>query len=230
MRFEGVKAVLFDLDNTLIARPLTLRKLSHYINRFFFPDRPEEHGTIAEIFCSCFQSGYENLQACFARFQTLTGWTSPAGYPEFRAMWDFYYPFCTCMEPHAASVLELKKMGYRIGILTNGTSLLQQGKVDVVGFRDWFEFVVATREIGPDKPAPDSFRLVAERMGLKPREIVYVGDHPENDVEAPRSAGMHTVWFSAYADWDDRFAPAEAEIASLTELPGLFPARNLNIM
>lgn len=226
MMFENVKAVLFDLDNTLVVRRMTLQKLAHYVNRFYFQDSPDEHERIAEIFGECFESGYADLRACFAAFQARTGWRHPADYRDFKSMWDFYYPFCTCREPNAACVLELKRRGYRIGVLTNGTAVLQQGKVDVVGFRDWFEFVIATREIGPDKPDPYPFRYVADMMGLRPQEIVYVGDYPPNDVEAPRRVGMHTIWFSAYADWDDRFARAEAEISSLTQLAALFPSRS----
>ena len=75
-------------------------------------------------------------------------------------------------------------------------------------------------------PTSYPFRYVADMMGLRPQEIVYVGDYPPNDVEAPRRVGMHTVWFSAYADWDDRFERAEAEISSLTQLAALFPARS----
>ena len=224
MKFEGVKAVLFDLDNTLVVRRMTLSKMSRYINRFYFRDRSDrEKERIAGLFWDCFESGYTDLRDCFENFKRCTNWDHPAGYREFRAMWDFYYPFCTCMEPDAAVVRELPAMGYRIGILTNGTAVLQQGKVDVVGFRDWFEFVTATGEIGPDKPDPACVILTARRMGLSPEEIVYVGDHPENDVEAPRRVGMHTVWFSAYSKWDPRFAPAEVEIDSLRRLPALFP-------
>lgn len=225
MKFESVKAVLFDLDNTLVVRRMTLQKLAHYVNRFYFRDRPDEHDRIAAIFGECFESGYADLRECFAAFQARTGWRHPADYREFQSMWDFYYPFCTCREPNAACVLDLKRMGYRIGILTNGTAVLQQGKVDVVGFRDWFEFVIATREVGPDKPDPSPFRYVANMMGLRPEEIVYVGDYPPNDIEAPRRIGMHTIWFSAYAEWDDRFKRAEAEISSLTQLTSLFPPR-----
>ena len=223
MRFEHCKAILFDLDNTLIVRRMTLQKLAHYVNRFYFSDRPAEHETIARIFGECFQSGYTDLQDCFTEFQLRTGWRHGADYAEFLSMWNFYYPYCTCREPNAESVRELSRMGYRLGILTNGPAVLQQGKVDVAGIRDWFEFVLATGEIGPDKPDPYPFRYVIDKMGLAPQEIVYVGDYPPNDIEAPRRVGMHTVWFSAYAEWDDRFDRAEAEIASLRELPALFP-------
>ena len=221
--FEGIKAVLFDLDNTLIVRRLTLRKLAQYVNRFYFADRPDEHEWIADVFWDCFSSGYDELEDCFAAFQRRVGWTHKADCKEFLDFWFFYYPFCTTMEPNAEAVRELTRKGYRIGILTNGPAVLQQGKVDVVGFRDWFEFILATGEVGPEKPDPYPFRYVMDKMGLRPEEIVYVGDYPPNDIEAPRKLGMHTVWFSAYADWDDRYERAEAEISSLLELPALFP-------
>ncbi len=162
MMFEGIQAVLFDLDNTLVVRRMTLQKLSYYVNRFYFHDRPEEHEKIAAIFGECFASGYTDLRDCFAEFQARTGWRHKADYQEFQSMWDFYYPYCTCREPNVECVLDVKRKGYRIGILTNGTAVLQQGKVDVVGFRDWFEFVIATREIGPDKPDLYPFRYVAD--------------------------------------------------------------------
>ena len=228
--FEHCKAVVFDLDNTLIVRRMTLRKLSYYVNRFYFKERPAEHEKIAAAFCECFQSGYTDLRECFSAFQERSRWRHSADYQEFQSMWDFYYPFCTCREPEASCVCELSRMGYRIGILTNGTAVLQQGKVDVAGFRDWFEFVIATREIGPDKPDPYPFFFFFDMMKLAPQEIVYVGDYPPNDIDAPRRVGMQTVWFSKYADWDDRFARADAEISSLSELKELFPALQNRVM
>lgn len=222
--FENVKAVLFDLDNTLIVRRLALQKLAHYVNRFYFRNRADEHDEIAGIFCECFKSGYDDLRVCFENFTIKTSFPQAVDYKEFKTMWDFYYPFCTCADPNVKAVLELKNKGYRIGILTNGTAVLQQGKVDVVGFRDWFEFVIATREIGPDKPDLFSFRYVMDMMKLTSDDIVYVGDHSRNDIDAPRRVGMRTVWYGAYMDWDPAYERADAEIFSLTELPGLFPA------
>lgn len=220
--FEGVRAVVFDLDNTLVVRRMTLRRMTQYINRFYFSERPAEHEKIASLFCECFRSGYTDLRECYEEFRRRSAWDHKADFRKFRAMWDFYYPFCTCREPDAEIVLTLRDRGYRIGILTNGTSVLQQGKVDVVGFRDWFEFVIATEEIGVDKPDPFPFRFIARKMGLREDEIVYVGDHPENDIEAARLAGLHTIWFSAYAGWDERFRRAELEITALPQLLELF--------
>ena len=57
-----------------------------------------------------------------------------------------------------------------------------------------------------------------------------MGDYPPNDIDAPRRVGMQTVWFSKYADWDDRFARADAEISSLSELKELFPALQNRVM
>ena len=54
---------------------------------------------------------------------------------------------------------------------------------------------VITREQAPPKPAPDALIQVAARWQHAPRECVYVGDF-KYDLEAARNANMHAAWFS----------------------------------
>ncbi len=58
---------------------------------------------------------------------------------------------------------------------------------------------VITREQAPPKPAPDALLQVAARWQHAPKDCIYVGDF-KYDLEAARNANMHAAWFSNGAD------------------------------
>ena len=73
--------------------------------------------------------------------------------------------------------------------LSNGNANLEQ-----VGIAHHFAASYSARELGVAKPDTEIFIAVSERESLAPEEILHVGDHPENDVIAARTAGMAAVW------------------------------------
>ena len=220
--FARVKAVMFDLDNTLVVRRSTLERLAQYVTRFYFPEELQRHAQIQAQFCECFISGYDRRRECFEQFCAQTGLSGKVDYDDFLEMWSFYYPYCTVREPSAKAVLELKRRGYDISILTNGPSVMQNAKIDVVGIRDWFPTIVVSGEIGVEKPDPRAFWIACEKTGFSPEETVYVGDYDRNDIAGARSAGMPTIWFGAYMQWNDAIPRADAEIDSLWQLLDIF--------
>ena len=222
-RFDGVRAVMFDLDNTLIVRRLSLEKAAKYVMRFFFPDREAEYPKLASLFCECFISGYDRYPDCFERFKAETGMDESIDFFRFARAWSFYYPFCTTRDPDVECVLELKKRGYDISILTNGPSVQQNAKIDVAGFRDWFSAVVVSDEIGVAKPDPEAFHIALRKIGFSAAQTVYVGDYGKNDIAGARAAGMRTIWYGAYMTWDESIERADAEITALPQLLDLLP-------
>ena len=227
--FEQVKSVMFDLDNTLIVRRLSLEKLAHYITRFFFRGQEERHVQIRDQFCTCFISGYDRRAECFEQFKQISGMEPSVDYKRFLEMWSFYYPFSTICDPDVQVVRELRRRGYCGSILTNGQSVLQNAKIDVAGFRDWFSPVVISEEIGFEKPDVRAFQIACGMTGFRPEQTAYVGDYGANDIVGARNAGMPSIWYSAYMSWDDAIPRADAEIGSLQELLELFPSANRSI-
>ena len=55
---------------------------------------------------------------------------------------------------------------------------------------------------------------------------MYVGDHPINDVDGSRKAGMTSVWFRSVGVWLDGVEPASYSIDTLGEIPNLVDALN----
>jgi len=93
----------------------------------------------------------------------------------------------------AGSVLETLTASYRLGLLTDGPERTQRDKLRRLDWSDAFDAVVVTGGIDAPKPAPGSFVALADALGVPPESVVYVGDHPDRDVEGAATAGMVPV-------------------------------------
>lgn len=118
----------------------------------------------------------------------------------------------------------LREMGLWIGIAGNQTATA--GRV-FRGLRLPVDLIATSSEWGVAKPDPAFFRLVIDAAPGRPEEIVYVGDHRDNDLIPAKSAGLRAAhirrgpWGHLWAD-DPRVAElADWRITSLAELPAL---------
>lgn len=81
-----------------------------------------------------------------------------------------------------------------MGVITNGRGKLQRGIIHALGIESYLDVVLVSEEEGVRKPDPLIFRRALERVGVEPEEAVFVGDHPEVDVEGAHAAGLRTIW------------------------------------
>ena len=101
--------------------------------------------------------------------------------------------------------------------LTNGNADLV-----VIGLAHHFELTLNAAALGCAKPDARAYAELADRLTLKPAEILFVGDEPHADVVGPRAAGMQTVWLNrGGVVWPDELPAPDACIRSLEELPHL---------
>lgn len=104
-----------------------------------------------------------------------------------------------------------------LAALTNGNADIRR-----VGLADYFRDAVSATDAGAAKPDPAMFRLACRRFGIRPGDLVHVGDDPLRDVHAARAIGVRAVWLNrAGAQWPAELQPPEIEIRNLLELPTL---------
>jgi putative hydrolase of the HAD superfamily len=58
-----------------------------------------------------------------------------------------------------------------------------------LGISKFFQHIFISSEIGADKPDPEIFQRALKLIGLKPSEVLHVGDDPKRDWEAASAAG-----------------------------------------
>lgn len=124
--------------------------------------------------------------------------------------------------PHVRETLaRLRREGYAVGLVSNtgrtwGRFL--RPLQDELGIGEHFRVRVFSDEVGTRKPEPGIFRAALEGLGLRPAEVVHVGDDVDADVAGARGVGMRAVWFNTGFRPDARTDAADAEIHDHAEI------------
>jgi putative hydrolase of the HAD superfamily len=116
----------------------------------------------------------------------------------------------------------LRAAGCRLGLVTNGASVLQRDKLRALGLDAELDPVVVSSEIGARKPDRAVFDHAMLTARLDPASTWFAGDNLWVDVLGAQRAGLHTIWVNREGGRRPDDAPVpEAEVASLMELPAL---------
>ena len=92
----------------------------------------------------------------------------------------------------------LKAKGIKVGIITDGRPEGQRNKIEALDLDQLIDDILITDELGGPqfrKPCDIAFRILQTKWRLPMSEIVYIGDNPAKDFQAPQQIGMKALWF-----------------------------------
>ncbi len=197
-----IKAVLFDFDETLQDRTAAFEKYMDTFFNDFCPDiSSQEKQKRKEDMRITGNGGYVDRRKWYQGLIDRWEWENAPSNAVLAEHYDTKFGDHNVIFPNAPVLLKkLKDDGYIVGVITNGPSVLQNHKMDTSGLRPYCDIVVVSGDVGVHKPDPALFVYTAKKLGLKPQECLYVGDHPVNDIQGALSAGMKAVrmnygWF-----------------------------------
>lgn len=202
------KAVIFDLDNTLLNYSLceldsmkkTLRDhnlfvdegrkwdefwqsfLKHNAKHWLdFVNKSGMHRSIQDVLHSSFRDAL-NMNPSDHDMLTHT-------------YWDY---FCnTCIyEEGAQEVLQSIKPRYKLGIISNGIGMAQRKRLAVGDLFHFFESIVVSDEVGIRKPEKKIFDIALDELQLSSHEVLFVGDSLTDDYQGARNAGIDFCYYN----------------------------------
>ncbi len=110
---------------------------------------------------------------------------------------------CKAM-PGAQELIRSLKGKYKLGIISDsdGSRSIKLRRMKHLGLYEDFRAVITGDVIKAVKPDIRLFQLSAKRLGVRPEEILMVGDHPETDLLGAKQVGMATCWIR-HGYWSD---------------------------
>jgi len=194
-----IKALTFDLDNTLIdfmkmkklacdnaARAMVKAGLKLNLNTAkkellqTYLKEGIEGNTAFEVFLKKYKSNTEKILAtALNAYQASKIRNIGISYPDVKS-----------------TLKKLKKLGYKLAIVTDAPRLKAYQRLDAMGIVDLFDVIVGFEDTGKIKPSKYPFKKALKLLKVNPEETMHVGDFPDRDIKGAKSLGIKTVFAS----------------------------------
>lgn len=223
------RAILFDMDDTLISayaqpekawhaiahefaealRPLPPAVVADAVNRVsdaFWSD-PERHRwgrlQLVDARGSIVAEAFANLaREGHASLDPALAHSLAARYGTYREENMFLFD-------GAHDVVDwFRARDVRLALVTNGTSAAQRAKIERFDLEHRFHHIQIEGEHGFGKPEERAYRHALSALGVEAHETWMVGDNLEWEVVAPQRLGIHAIWHDVL----DRGIPAGSDI------------------
>lgn len=226
-----IKAILFDKDGTLVDFNRTWRNLTERlaleaaggnhsqasallelagfdpVTDQFRADSPIAAGTSADIVGLWYPHlAAEPRREVVARFDAICVEQSVAG--------------AVALEGVVSALADLHASGFRLGIVTNDSTLGAEKTVEAFGVAQMFDAIFGYDAVARPKPAPDAAEAFCDLTGLRPAQIAVVGDN-RHDLDLARNvgAGLAIAVLSGNGTSESLTPHADAVLPSVADLP-----------
>lgn len=224
-----IKAIIFDLDNTLVDFMLLKeRAIEAAVNAMIdsgldlsFDDAKK---IIEEIYS---QEGIEYQQVFDKMLIRLYGKINykilSAGIVAYRAARE------AALKPYPKvfpTLIELIKYGLKLAVVSDAPAREAWLRLSYINFQHLFDVVITYEDTYQRKPSPAPFTLALQKLGLKANECLMIGDWAERDVVGAKAVGMKTV-FARYGDAFNTTNPgSDYDISCISELINIIKKEN----
>lgn len=232
MKFENIKILFFDLDNTLFDHSRSERaslKILHKsmpglfsgVDENEFLQRYDHHNKILwkqmadgvisadELRILRFKITCDDLGVSLQNPEVLS-----QRYLETYTRQKFVFP-------NTMETLAYLKPKFKLCLLSNGFVHIQKIKLKNIGLADMFAYEIYSGDVGVMKPHPGIFQAAMEKTGAAADEIVYIGDSYDADIVGAKSVN----WFAILFDPESKYSEpglADLKISDLIELKNIF--------
>ena len=209
------KAVLFDLDGTLIdSAPDLAASLNHTLHSLGMPtyDLDTIRSWIGGGATLLLQRG-------------LTGQMEPSGvnpelFEKAKELFFAHYRANLCNQtkayPYAKEVLEYLRPRYTLALVTNKPYTFVPPILRKLGL-ERFDLVLGGDSLKTKKPSPEPLLHACQKLGVAPYETMMIGDSI-NDYLAAKEAGMDMIWVAYGYDSSEVEAQKIPSLAILKEI------------
>jgi putative hydrolase of the HAD superfamily len=208
------KAIIFDLDDTLILSDGTVertwREACHAYSRAYPTVDPnrlfETIREVAEWYWSDSTRHREGRNQMDQTRRNLTevafqrmGLDHTRGAAELADQFSWRRSEVIELFPGVIETLNrVRQLGIKTGLLTNGESAMQRAKIERFQLDPYFDIIQIEGEKGFGKPEIRSYQSILSSLGVVAGEAWIVGDNLEWEVVVPQTIGLFAIWHNYY--------------------------------
>lgn len=221
-----IKAVIFDLDDTLISEKEYIKSGFKQVAINISEKYNLDINKVYEILLDTFEEDSKNV---FNR--SLDKLNISYEIDDIKKLVEIYRGHKPDIKLYddAKYILDwLHNKGIKLGLITDGYKITQRKKLEALNIDDYFEHIVVTDELGREfwKPHRRSYEIMKDNLNFKYDEMVYVGDNISKDFVTANKLGMNTVFINriegVYSKIKiDKEYLANLEVENLKELESL---------
>ena len=186
-----MKAVIFDLDNTLYNveqyNCSAFKVIAEYLSKKYDLSEQEIYKRLVNLWSEK-TSMYSHL---FDELLDLFNLGNEVG-----NVIKIFNNYAGALKPYPdviPTLKKLKKRGDKIGIITDGDVERQKRKLKLLGLEGFFDVIVFTKGLGNPKPSEIPFQEAINKLHINPQKSFYVGDNPLIDFEGAKKIEMGTL-------------------------------------
>jgi len=211
-----MKAVIFDLDQTLLDRDQSLLNFVRWQCRGMLRPYVKDEEKFIARFIELDSNGTvwkDNVYKTLLDEFNIQAWSSV----ELLSVYEnCFCGFSIPREGVREALLDISQ-SCKIGLISNGMSPFQERNFRGLGLFSLFQSVIVSQAVNLRKPDARIFQMGCEELGVEPSETVYVGDNPIADIKGARDAGLFTVFIPT--SLHPNCAAADATCEDMKNLP-----------
>jgi len=224
-----IKAIIFDLDNTLLdfvkMKQFAVKAAITAMNEAGLEvDENKAYKDIMDLYAS---TGWENQQVFDDYLKQVRGEVSnkilAAGVVAYRRAREatlLVYPNVN------KTLIELLKIQIRLAVVSDAPSREAWMRLYYLNLHHVFDPVLTFDDTGVRKPSPEPFKMALKKINAQPDEALMIGDWPDRDVVGAKQIGMKTI-FARYGDtFGTKESGADWDVNDIYEIVGIVKELN----
>ncbi len=200
---SNYKALIFDLDDTLLDFTLSEENSLNKLHAAFFSEFTLSH------FKKTYHEINQNLWSLVPLQKIAPSELKIKRFDLLLSLLKLPHSSCRVAEhyeealgkevfwmPDAEEAILKFKQSHSIGIVTNGLTSVQEAKYKASGLENICKSFIISEKVGLSKPNKAIFDLALEELQVKPHEALMVGDSLESDFVGAINASLDFCWIN----------------------------------
>ncbi|MFI5346019.1 MAG: HAD-IA family hydrolase [Elusimicrobiota bacterium] len=204
-----IKAVIFDIDNTLTDfMKMKRAAVDAAVEGMMDAGLPgSKESLVTEVFDVYWKEGIED-QKIFDKILK-----AKLGHIDFKILAGGILAYrrakngtMTLYPRVNRTLIELMQLGIKRTVISDAPKMEVWLRIVSLGLHHYFDDIITSEDFGVKKPDPKPYRRALELLGTKAEETLMVGDWPDRDIKGAKGVGMLTAW----AKYGDTFGTKES--------------------